>query len=422
MINPVIIVSKPSSIYDQNNLIEWFSRSDIEPSTGIKIDGEFRTKYILNYIVAMTLLEHDTKNNLLIFHKPNIDLINLMKLIENVYKSQNHNTYSDDDIVHLDLNYYTKFTTKYEYKNKFTDYFKYKLEDILINDVYSGLPLSNPIIINNLILNKESFIWKSSCHVVGSLQDELRIRDDEKNSVIDMSIMVNKIKTYFTINEFEEKDFKKIVKEGYSTFLFYSNDNGIKRHFNTSVRTDVRNGDFYLSSAKTYEYMYKKYLEYKALLTKSEFQKKLKIINNCFSKNTSLLTSPKYGYDTAMLKLRENLNFPILSNEGPYTDDFSFVNITDMILVPDAKEANLKGREFIGTNFSGTEFYNMSFSVCTFVASNLLNTTFNNCKFKESVFYKCDMNNCKFNNCSFDKQTQDMITLKSNNFNNVYVQ
>ena len=384
------------------------------------MDGEFKTKYILNYIVAMTLLEHDYVNNMLIFHKPDIDLINLIKLIEMIYKSKNRNTYSEDDIVHLDLDYYTKFTTGREYKNNFTKYFKYKLEDILINDVYSGLPLVNPVIVNNVILNKESFIFKSSGYIVGSLQSELKKQDSNKDHVIEMKILVNKIKTYFTAEEFEEKDLEKTLKDGHCTFAFYSNENGVKRCFDTSVRSDVRNGDFYLYSTKTYEYMYKKYLEYKNMLTKPEFQKKLKIIDNCFQKNTSLLTSPKYGYSTEMLELRENLNFPILSNEGPYTDDFSFLNISDMILVPASKEVDLKGREFIGTNFSGTEFYNMSFSVCTFVASSLTNVTFNNCSFKECVFYKCDMNNCKFNNCSFDKKTRTMLTDETNNFNSYY--
>ena len=118
--NPVIIVSNSTVIYDQSNLIEWFSRSDTEPSTGIKMDSKFRTKYILNYIIAMTLLEHDESNNNLIFHKPNIDLINLVKLVENIYKSKNNNTYSDDETVYLDLDYYTQFTTKFKYKNKYT--------------------------------------------------------------------------------------------------------------------------------------------------------------------------------------------------------------------------------------------------------------------------------------------------------------
>jgi len=417
--NPVIIVSSPITIYDQSNLVEWFSRSDTEPSTGVKMDSKFKTKYILNYIIAMTLLEHDKTNDNLIFHKPNIDLINLVKLVENIYKSKNNNTYSDDGVVYLDLDYYTQFTTKYEYKNNFTEYFEYKLEDILINDMYSGLPLVNPVIVNNLILNKESFIWTSSAYVVGSLQGELKITN-EKDSVIDMSIFINKVKTYFNTSEFKEKDLKNVVKKGYCTFLFYSNEDGIKRCFNTSVRTDVRNGDFYLESTKTYEYMYKVYLQYKNELTKPSFQKKLKILNNYFSKNTSMLTSPKYGYSTDMLELRENVNFPILSNEGPYTDDFSFLNMSDMIFVPDNNDVDLKGREFVGTIFSGTEFYNMSFSVCTFVASNLVNATFNNCKFKECVFYKCSMANCKFNNCTLDKKTCDKLTNKTFNFNSHY--
>jgi hypothetical protein len=421
MTNPVIITSSPVAVYDHINLIEWFSRSDTDPSTGAKIRGQFKTKYILNYIVAMTLLEHDLENSVLIFHKPNIDLINLIKLIEQIYKSKNCNTYGSNDIVHLDLDYYTKFTTDREYKNNFTEYLKYKLEDILINDVYSGLPLVNPIIVNNLILNKESFICKSSGCIINSLQRELQIIDDKTNS-INAGILVNKLKTNFAFatGEFKEKNLKNLIEKAYSTFSFYSNDSSIKRCFNTSVRTDIRNGDFYLYSTKTYEYIYKKYLEYTIQLAIPEFQKKLSIINNCFSKNTSFLTSPKYGYSTPMLELRENLNFPILSNEGPYTDDFSFLTASNGIFIFDEKNADLKGREFVGTNFSNTEFYNGHFSVCTFVASNLTNVTFNNCKFKESVFYKCDMNKCKFNNCTFDKQTRGMITDTTNNFNSFY--
>jgi hypothetical protein len=418
--NPVIIIAKPTTIHDQYNLIEWFSRSDTDPTTGVKINGEFKLKYVLNYIVAMTLLEYDQVHEKLIFHKPNIDLVNLIKLVEQIYKSNNNNTFTDDGLVHLDLDFYTKFSTCRGYTNNFTNYFKYKLEDILINDVYSGLPLVNPVIIKNLILNKETFIFESSGYVVGSLRGELLVNDSSAKNVVDVGIVVGKLREYFKKNEYVEKNLAEALDKMYCMYGFYSSENGCKRYFNTSMRTDIRNGDFYLYSTKTYEYIYNKYLQYKQILSKPEFVHKLKLINSCFSKKTSMLTNPLYGYTTEMLELRECLNFPILSNDGPYTDDFSFLDINDLILVPSGKNVDLKGREFVGTNFFGTEFHNMTFSVCTFVASNLTNAIFSNCEFRECVFYKCDMANCKFLKCNIDTKTSDMLRTTSNNFNAYY--
>lgn len=104
MQSPIFIKNHPFEIYDKQSLITWFYRSNKEPVTGIELDKRFEFVYILNYYIAMILLEEH--EDYLIFHKPDIDLINLCELVDYIIKCKNNKKINP---THLDKNYIFNF-------------------------------------------------------------------------------------------------------------------------------------------------------------------------------------------------------------------------------------------------------------------------------------------------------------------------
>lgn len=450
---PILIDDHPFVIYDLDNLIKWFCQSNKEPFSGVDLTKLIKFSTVINFFVAMVLLEE--KDDKLIFHIPNIDLINLFELIRytitynnNKKNIQNNNMTTnintDNKIIQLDIEYYyekpvDKTIKKYniytdltgcqlvaEIKNPkiincsgmpvsesyFENYYNYNLVDILLNDIVSGKPLIDPIILNdyNIILDK-SILRNRKSYRIPSIESYI-IKHDEKKPLIDCKILFNKIKTAFNNCNieltFKEKNYENCINDD-TKYNFYEIFDHTKKSLN------LRNSDFYMSSNTTYQYMYNEYrklvdsnLENKYL----NFKEKKRFLSNMIKNNIDILLKPNYG--TAILgKYKSEIGFPVLSQyDGYYCDDFSLLDL-DNIKITNGN--NLKGRDFIGTNFTNTEFVNVDFNLNSFVGSNLKNTKFINCKFKECVFYKSLTNNTHLINCEFDNKTISIINKEYKN-------
>lgn len=406
---PVIILNNPMAVYDKNSIIEWFSRSNVEPLTGVKVSSKLHITECYNFIIAMILLEYDKENNKLLFHKPNTDLINLQNIIREMHKSNNKKNIggSEENIRYLDLDYYENLIEN-PYVNNFTEYMDYDLEDILLYDIFTGKYLTNPILHNDYFINKESLI-KNGSYKMNTIKSFLFENDNDK--AYNINIIIKKIEEQLKPKtNVIEKDINKTLNTVILSLNKYDKTKVTYIFDKSSSSINLRNGDFYLEAKKTYEYMYEQYIKiYEKLKDDDKFKKTKKLLSDEIKKEPNILNKPQYGYETYMLNIREKLNFPILTTSTPYADDFSFLDLDDMLFLNTDTKVDLKGREFIGTNFTNTEFINTSFSVCAFIGTKLLNAKFINCRFKECVFYKCNLINCEFTNCSADAETKKTI-------------
>ena len=205
---PIVQFRFPQNIYDLKVLTHWYSQSDKEPLLGMTIEDANPYFVMIDIIYAMTLLEY--KDEELLFHQPNIDLINYKNIVreafKNNYKMKENKKLLDTKLLYLDLkyylrkydsnsiigNYYTDFTgyDTSNCKNKsygcinmpnnkipFKDYTSFTLEDILINDEETGKRIDLPILKN------------------GSFKQKTK-----KESEFDDSILFNKILEYFPNN------------------------------------------------------------------------------------------------------------------------------------------------------------------------------------------------------------------------------
>ncbi len=154
-----------------------------------------------------------------------------------------------------------------------------------------------------------------------------------------------------------------------------------------------------MQSSQTHENMYTKYIELINDIEADEklftsYKKNKKILSNLIRIQPKYITEPDYanGY---FEKLRYMFKFPILSGCHMQSDDYSLLDLDEMIIGSDQK-LNLNGRDFIGTNFKSTTFINVSFNYCSFIDSNLQNTSFLHCNFNGCTFYKAYLKNTKF--------------------------
>ena len=180
---------------------------------------------------------------------------------------------------------------------------------------------------------------------------------------------------------------------------------------NEYFRQAWRKGDFYLSTNTTYEYMFS---EYQKLIANKDkypnFENNRIFLSKMIKAEPNILIKAEYGYDPIMENIREQLHFPVISNNGPYSDDYSFLKLDHTVFKTTDPNNHIKGRDFVGTDFSGTRFEGLHFMVCSFIANDLINAKFINCQFNETVFYKVSgIHRVEFVNCKFDKLTMDMV-------------
>lgn len=286
----------------------------------------------------------------------------------------------------------------------------YDLEDILLYDIFTGKYLTNPILHNDYFINQETLI-KNGSYKMNTIKSFLFENDNDK--AYNINIIIKKIEEQLKPKKnVIEKDINKTLNTMILSLNKYDKTTYKVTYIfdKSSSSINLRNGDFYLEAKTTHEYMYDNYIKiYEKLKDDDKFKKTKKLLSDEIKKEPNILNKPQYGYETYMLNIREKLNFPVLTTSTPYADDFSFLDLDDMLFLNTDKRTDLKGREFIGTNFTNTEFINTSFSVCAFIGTRLLNAKFINCRFKECVFYKCNLINCEFINCSADVETNKTI-------------
>lgn len=412
--DPILINQFPNIVYDKNSLMEWFYHSNKEPFCGIELNKFIKFTPILNFYIALSLLEK--KDDLLIFHQPNIDLINLYELMSCVISSNNKkqnnvkflNKYKNlninHDTIQLDLEYYNCFGIEKD-KKYFEQYYDFTLQDLLLNDFKTGKTINNPIITGNIIMDVSTLIEKSS----------IKLESIEKFIVgkkgLDCSIIFNNIK-----DKFESLGIDYFIKERncnkedelFSFLNIFINEKSLK----------LRQNDKFLSCNKTYEYIYEQYsnLIKNININYKDFDKKKAFLSQMIKKDLMILTKQKCGWDGILENYKKDINFPVLSLCEYYSEDFSLLDLDNLEIKTDSV---LKGFDFIGTNFENTKLVDISFSSNAFIASNLINSRFINCDFDNTVFYKTITKNTTFLNCRFDKKTLDMINKEF--FENIFI-
>lgn len=453
---PVVLDDIPNTVFDRYNLIKWFSTSNVEPTTGTKMKSSIKYMVLLNYYVAMMLLEE--KKGKLIFHQPKMDLYNLYKLVQKLQTHTKKTTKSTRCIeyacqckplpesgVFLDEEMYitkkkddnndnedevkeqqpTK-KIKIEPKEKKiqavnADYTFFTLEDVLLNDMYTGLPITKPVIDSDGIL-RDRCEEKESSVICDPGQNDFgyhyyttsETRQSTNGSFIMKTIqsifqikngkatLSEKIHAAFDDRDIWSRDISRIIADyamirkkpvpgksnpskTYFIFDSISFDCAYERLHATG---GARDDDFYMSCTTTYENMFQTFLKCLASFDtpkkKQEFNEKKKILSNLVKNHPSYVLS---GTNMALIPIRRIMNFPILSMETGYGDDFSLLDLEGCNFAA-TSEVMLKGVEFIGTNLKKVVFKNINFMVVSFIGMNMLSTLFINCKFSECLFYK----------------------------------
>ncbi len=169
-----------------------------------------------------------------------------------------------------------------------------------------------------------------------------------------------------------------------------------------------KNGDFYMSCNTTIENMYNKYKELEKEIDSGKyanFKEKQVYLSNIIKNDPSIITKQTFS-GGRLEKYRSQINFPVLSGYGTYSEDISLLDISNIHFVglEDGKTST-KGMDFIGTNCSGTIFENITFMIAAFICTNFEKTKFINCKFIECVFKGSSIKNCDFEGCQYDANT-----------------
>lgn len=452
---PIILNDCSNNVYDKDSLIKWLYKSNKDPATGVEMKKLIKFTPFINFFVSMILLEK--QNDKLLFHVPNIDLINLFRLIKYTVDSNNNktnekenydhsssNVNTDPQLIQLDIKYYLKsFETKKDFqiyssyyditnleitdedikilkdgehevyncvgnkysKTAFEPYYDFNLQDILINDVVTGLRIKDPIMnSNNVLLDKNTEDKNQNGYTCSTLEEFLSSRHDYDCKIIYNNILDVFVKNKVDLTE-KPKNYQDHMKDNMCSFY------DIFKNTNPSLK--LRYGDFYISSNSTMEYMYAEYIKFMEsdLVKSDDYNKKKELISKYIKSDTNLLVKATYGGDYGPLeKFRKDINFPILSFTGVYSDDFSLLDLNNAVFNNDKKNpaGGLKGRDFIGTNLSGSTFKNIDFSACSFIACNLINTSFIDCVFRECAFYKNIVNDeTDISSSKFDKMSSE---------------
>ena len=66
---PIIINTCPDYVYDKLTLFEWFSRSNVNPFNGIKLDSKIQYTHVLSLFAEELLLEKRITNYYFIYQK-----------------------------------------------------------------------------------------------------------------------------------------------------------------------------------------------------------------------------------------------------------------------------------------------------------------------------------------------------------------
>lgn len=397
---PTLIREYPDNVYDRNSLIKWLSISDVEPMTGVKI-GKKILKFldVINFQMAMLLLEE--KDDQLVFHIPEIDLINLSHLTIDMNKAKN----VPGTTIYLDLDYYTDTLQPLEH------YTTYNLGDILIRDIFTGKKITDPVLTQRGLYLDQTTIREEPEFRSFSLEQPLgRYLEDFRIESVDFNIGFNKI-----VDPFDKLKIKEKVKpprqlaESSDSKLFdfckwFKEDQGLK----------LRDGDFYLQATTTEEHILEQLEELLSNTTRYQnFSEKRTYLSNLVRKNLDLLTDPHKGCGGGVFDhIRHEIGFPVLNDlRGCYADDFSLLDLSSLEFIGDSTD--IKAYEFIGTDFSNTRLEGFKFSLAAFIGSDLTNTTFSGCQFDRCSFEGAKFG-CDFEYCEMDDWTKKNIIRNQN--------
>lgn len=420
---PIIMVDYPENIYDKSSLIAWLCQSNVEPMLNIKFKTkQIKFRKILNYHMALLLLEE--KDDGLLFHIPNIDLIHLLILTNIIVERNNQADFShknnDGKDIYLDLSYYENckidmgngLILHNEGKTKYIEeYGDYDLHDILIRDVFTRKKIINPVVNENgLYFDLETL---TTINNYSSIFVHVNKYSAEQ---LNNSILLTKIYDFFKMHSIDESPNKS--QRSYDIFDWTKNkdEKYIKMYdwFNyffkkkAPLEFDLRKNDFYLSCSSTSENMLTKLKEIKKSKEKyKNFSSRRRYLSECVRENPDLLMKPVYGGNAPMTKLKLDLGFPVLGSlDSTYEDDFSMLDLSNISFFSSSDAyTDLKGRDFIGTNFNNSKFKNIHFSVCSFVGAKMRNVIFENCVFKECKFLNADLDGYELINTTGDSDS-----------------
>jgi hypothetical protein len=350
---------------------------------------------IINLHMALLLLE--IRNDCVIFHLPNIDIINLLHLTSYIIKYGNNKIKNskypvldiNQSVIQLDKNIYVDDCCS---TDPFNSYFEYSLQDILVHDIFTGKILDNPVITKNgLILNRSTLKIDNYCNLNTTSQ---YLVNPGNFKLIGLPFRFQQIFANLKQhNIIIEKDVSKCFN---ATLI------RLQEVFNTNTINDLS-----LSYILAEKYGIHKYNN--AIIeinNNKKIKKQLENIANTIRKKPILFTTNKHSRHRSVEQLKKSLGIGYLSLYGPFADQFSLLNLSNIHL----NQTMIDGQEIIGTNFTNSVFNNIKFNWVIFINNNFNGAQFINCSFSNCRFINTNVSTVKlWQNCNFDQSTYDDI-------------
>ena len=416
---PVCIGS--GMIYDKSAIIEWLSKNDTDPLTGLKIQPqELKLIPMCNYILCMKCIVVD--QDVVKFYNPYGYLADLLNLVYETLMSNEldvNSWFIRSDCSKLEKIIPGRIVKKTHIKSMdLRDLFMCSLADApiveqangfnykyySINECLTTCCLTNKQLYKHALLTKHGALIHEQCLIINEspLSCGGKLSDDSHH-VLNMRPVVN----LDMLDVKSADDFKLTIDELDIAVISTLDDPIINIHacvrpsrqIYISIKNTEKFTDWYLQCKSSEEHMYIKYSSYvPTAYIKNKLQEFYRqIINNISDAHTQLIA------------FKNSLEIP--NSENTYVNDFSYMTITQ------TKYFNRynKMTYFCLSHFDYVIIRNATFECCNFTGATG-KIIFVNCKFgvpnqSINVFYKSDLD-MRFINCKFSDESAKALPEK----------
>ena len=424
-IMPVCISS--GMIYSKSTIIEWFSKNDTDPLTGLKIQPqELKLIPMCNYILCMKCIVVD--GDVVKFYNPYGYLADLLNL---VFKTLESNELDFDGwfiqkncselekitpnrivkkthIRSLDLRDLLMCSLADAPKVEQAKRFNYKYYSI--NECLTTCCLTNKQLYKHALLTQHGALIHEQCLIINKshLSCGGKLSNDT-HQVLNIKPIIN-----LDILEVQPADdFKLTINKPVQNTVSTLDDPIINIHAcvrpSPQIYIDIKHKekfiDWYLQCKSSEEHMYIKYNSY---VPTANIKNKLQEFYRQIITNTA-------DACTQLITFKNSLEIPN-SDNGGYVNDFSYMIITKTNYF----NRYNKMTYFCFSHFDYVIIINASFESCNFTGATG-KITFVNCKFgipnqTKNIFYKSNLEmrfvNCKFSDesaCALPKKYQLLL-------------
>ena len=416
-------------IYDKPSIIEWLSRNDIDPLTGLKMTpANIKLIPIINIILAMKCIEikhTDSGDEIVRFYNPYGYLPDLLRLVsDTLHTTEIDNSHKFTGLIKkagveylekthvksLDLRDCFFCSRNDAEKVETSNGFNYKY--YTITEILNSCCLTQKPIYGHSLLTESGFLIHENCKIINIIHTY-------NSAYLSGDVLYMKVTKITPVLNLDLLDIKKSTEE----FKLDTNQPKVVNDIPESKLTDhviniftckrptprlsiffkkvTYETDWYLSFKSSEEQVYERYFKYKPTqFIQARLQEFYEIINTRH-RNPNPDERSEFG---SLRSYKNSLEIP--DSDCIYSIDYSYMKINPTTLFNKYNKMTY----FCFTHFNNVIIQNGTFECCHFAGATG-RILFINCKFGTSncvsnSFYKSNLDmtfiNCKFSGPSFE--------------------